>query len=230
MRLKTLEPLPIGYAIEFCSPLLVVKEPNKDEPCLVVNYKKLNSILSRTCHVPAVGLKDFMRITNRFRFWFRLDLCHAYHYLPLSKYAQHLTIIRKFNGCYHWLSTPQGLICAGDLFDSCMEAVLANCTQTVSSHDDVLGGGPTRESLLHEYKKVFAALKVAGLTCDPHKTAVGLSEIVFFGMKFTQSSIRPDPRKVEALRKSKPPTNQEMLTSWICTLSWNDTFVHHFSE
>ena len=48
VRLKILEPLPIGYAIEFCSPLLVVKKPNKDEPRLVVNYKKLNSMLSRT--------------------------------------------------------------------------------------------------------------------------------------------------------------------------------------
>ena len=55
--LKILEPLSIGYAIEFCSPLLVVKKPNKDEPRLVVNYKKLNSMLSRTRHVPAVGLK-----------------------------------------------------------------------------------------------------------------------------------------------------------------------------
>ena len=125
---------------------------------------------------------------------------------------------------------PQGLICAGDLFDSCMEAVLANCTQTVSSRDDVLGGGPDRQSMLNEYTKVLAALKVAGLTCDPAKTAVGLSEIVFFGMKWDSNGMRPDPRKIEALRKSKPPTNQEILNSWICCLSWNDTFVHRFSE
>ena len=136
---------------------------------------------------------------------------HAYHQLPLSKYAQHLTIISTFNGCYRWLCMPQGLICAGDLFDSCMEAVLANCTQTVSSRDDVLGGGPDRQSMLNEYTKVLAALKVAGLTCDPAKTAVGLSEIVFFGMKWDSNGMRPDPRKMEALRKSKPPTNQEIL-------------------
>ena len=120
-------------------------------------------MLSWTKCQPAVGLKDFMRITNGFKYWFRLDLRHAYHQLPLSKYAQHLTIISTFNGCYRWLSMPQGLICAGDLFDSCMEAVLANCTQTISSRDDVLGGGPTRESMLREYTKVLAALKVAGL-------------------------------------------------------------------
>ena len=160
-------------------------------------------MLSRTRYQPSVGLKDFMRITNGFKFWFRLDLRHAYHQLPLSKYAQHLTIISTFNGCYRWLSMPQGLVCAGDLFDSCMEAVLANCTQTISFRDDVLGGGPTRESMLREYTKVLAALKVTGLTWNPHKTSVGLSEIVF-GMKFTQAGMRPDPRKVEALRKSRP--------------------------
>ena len=58
---------------------------------------------------------------------------------------------------------PQGLICAGDLIDSCMEAVLANCTQTISSRDDILGGGPTRESMLRDYTKVLTALKVSNL-------------------------------------------------------------------
>ena len=70
VRLKLLEALPIGYPIEFCSPLLVVKKPNKDEPCLVCHYKKLNSMLSGMRHVPAVRLRDFMRVTQGFRCWF----------------------------------------------------------------------------------------------------------------------------------------------------------------
>ena len=65
-----------------------------------------------------------------------------------------------------------------DLFNSFIETVLANCTQILSSRDGVLVGGPTRESMLREYTKVLAALKVAGLTCDSLKMAVGLSKIV----------------------------------------------------
>ena len=92
--------------------------------------------------------------------------------------------------------------------------------------DDVLGGGPSREEMLQEYSKALAALKAAGMTCDPKKTAVGMSEVVFFGMLFTPQGMRPDPKKVEALRKAKPPTNQDILNSWICCVAWNNIFVH----
>ena len=65
---------------------------------------------------------------------------------------------------------PQGLICVVNLFNNCMEAVLANCTQMLLPRDNVLGGGPTRESMLREYTKVLASNM--GLPQD------GLSEFV----------------------------------------------------
>ena len=101
-----------------------------------------------------------MRITNGFKFWFQQDLRHVYHQLALSKYAQHLTIISTFNVCYHWLTMPQGIICVRYLFESCMEAVLTNCTQSILFRDHVLGGGLNLELIIREYTKLLAALKV----------------------------------------------------------------------
>ena len=49
-------------------------------------------------------------------------------------------------------------------------------------------------------------------------------------MLFTQQGMRPDPKKVEAIKKAKAPTNQEILNSWICCIAWNDTFVDRFAE
>ena len=230
VKLGILEPLPIGYPIRYCSPLLVVQKPNKKEVRLVVHYKRLNQQLDRTRHVPAVGLQEFCRVTQGFKYWFRLDLKDAFHQLRLSESSQELTIISTFAGCFKWKRMPQGTVNASDHFDHVMETVLANCNSTVSVRDDVLGGGTTRRKMLEEYGKVLAALQAAGLTCDPTKTAVGLEEIKFLGMIFGPEGLSPDPKKVDIIRKAKAPTNQDQLNSWICSVAWNDIYLDHFAE
>ena len=60
IKLGILEPVENGAPIEYCSPLLVLLKPNKQEVRLVVNYKRLNSVLIRSRHVPAIGLHDFL--------------------------------------------------------------------------------------------------------------------------------------------------------------------------
>ena len=129
---------------------------------LVVHYKRLNLQLDRTRHVPAVGLQEFCRVTQGFKYWFRLDLKDAFHQLRLSETSQELTIISTFAGCFKWKRMPQGTVNASDHFDHVMETVLADCNSTVSVRDDVLGGGTTRRKMLEEYSKVLAALQAAG--------------------------------------------------------------------
>ena len=229
---KIMIPVPNGYPIRFCSPLLVLPKPNKNEIRLVVNYKKLNDLLCRTRHVPAVGLQDFCRVTRGFTHWFRLDLRHAFHQLKLSKKSQDLTIISTFNGCYKWLKMPQGLINAGDYFDQIMESVLSDCTNTISMRDDIIGGGKSRKEMIEEYTKVLTALESAGLTCDPDpsKCQVGLTEVTFFGMKFSKDGMKPDEKKVAIIKNAKTPINQAILNSFVCMVAWNDTYIHRYAE
>ena len=231
VKLGILEPLPNGYPIKYCSPMLVLPKPNKKEEIrLVVNYKRLNEQLSRTRHVPAVGLNDFCRVTRGFQYWFRLDLRHAFHQLLLSKKSQDLTIISTFNGCYKWKRMPQGLLNAGDYFDQVMESVMAPCTKSISMRDDIIGGGRTRREMLEEYSKVLTSLEANGLTCDPSKTKVGIDHVTFYGMEFSKEGMRPDKRKVQIVKNAKVPRSHDELNSWVCMVAWNDTFLYHFAQ
>ena len=180
--------------------------------------------------MPAVGLRDFCRVTQGFQFWFRLDLKDAYHQVEMTERAKDLTIVSTFAGVFFFERLPQGLICAGDIFDQVMESVLINCSNTISIRDDILGGGVTRKAMLKEYAKVLEALAASGLTCDPAKTKVGIRSVKFFGMVFTPEGMKPDPSKVEAVRKAKPPANQEILNSFVCMVAWNDIFIARFAE
>ena len=230
VKVGILRPIGPSEAIQYCSPLLVIEKPNKKEIRLVCHFKELNKRLLRTRQVPAVGLEEFARVCRGFKYWFKLDLRHSYHQLKLSKNSQKYCIISTFAGCFAFLRLPMGLSSSQDYFDSCVESALANCTQTVSVRDDVLGGGDSLRTCVAEFRKVLAALETVGFTCDPSKTRVGLTEITFFGMTFTQAGMKPDSRKIESLRLSPVPKNQQQLDSFVCMVAWNDTFLHRFAE
>ena len=230
VKVGILRPIGPSEAIQYCSPLLVIEKPNKKEIRLVCHFKELNKRLLRTRQVPAVGLEEFARVCRGFKFWFKLDLRHSYHQLALSKKSQQYCIISTFAGCYAFLRLPMGLCNSQDYFDACVESALANCTQTVCVRDDILGGGFTAFDCLSQYELVLESLVKVGFTCDISKTCVGLTEVTFFGMTFTQAGMKPDCRKVEALRLAPVPRDQKQLDSFVCMVAWNDTFILRFAE
>ena len=73
-----LEEVENGYPCQYVSPLLVLLKPNGQDIRLVCNFRKLNSVLIRSRHVPAVGLNDFRRVTRNFKYFFKVDCKDAF--------------------------------------------------------------------------------------------------------------------------------------------------------
>ena len=229
-KIGIMEKLPPNYPIKFLSPLLVVPKPGKTEVRLVANFKMLNLRLYRTRESPATKLEDFMQKTRGARYYFKLDLKHGYHQMVLDEKSQELCLVATFNGTYKYTRLPMGIISAGDEFDRAIQATLADCSQTISNRDDILGGSRTKKGMIKEFKKVLSALAKAGLTCDPGKTQVGLTSIKFFGMIFDGTGMKPDGDKIAALLNAPRPNNQKALLSFICSCGWNMTFIPRFAE
>ena len=230
VKLGILEPVENGYPVQYCSPLLVILKPNREDIRLVCNFRKLNSVLIRSRYVPSVRLDDFRRISRGFKWFFKMDCKDAFHQLRLSKRSQDLTIISTFNGLYRWLKMPQGLNVSQDHWDHVMTSVLSNCSSTISNRDDLLGGGKTKREMLDEYKKVLTALKKAGITCDPAKNQVGLKSVTFFGMTFDGTGMSPDPKKVLMITQATQPQSKDELNSYICMAAWNECFIYAYAR
>ena len=77
---------------------------------------------------------------------------------------------------------------------------------------------------------ILSAFEAHNITCSSAKTVIGVQEIKFHGYVFTPSGIKADMAKVQCLLDAKAPITQKGVTSFVCTVGWNQRFIHRFSQ
>ena len=73
--------------------------------------------------------------------------------------------------------------------------------------DDILIHGHTRQEHDDHLREVFRRLQEAGVTLNAEKCEFAQSSVKFLGHVIDASGIRPDPDKVIAIQKVRPPAN-----------------------
>ena len=69
----------------------------------------------------------------------------------------------------------------------------------------------TKEEHLEDLERVFKILEENGLVVNRKKCILGASSVEFLGHLVDANGIRPLPEKVEAIRKTRPPTSIKEL-------------------
>ena len=226
-----LEKLPEGKPIHYCTSMLVVPKPgNKHEVRIVGAFGQLNKYLERSRYIPAPRIEDFLRISQGATMFIKLDLKSGYHQLKLSEASKRLCTLSTFDGNYTYVRLPMGLKNSQDFFDERITVVLAECKNTITQRDDILIAARNEDELLVEYEKVLDALHRNGLTVSSSKSLVGMESVKFHGHCFDKKGLRPDPEKIASLKAAERPTNVKGLLSFICSCSWQERYIHRFSE
>ena len=103
---------------------------------------------------------------------------------------------------------PFGLKNAPIVFQRLM-AKIKNLTESddmLHYMDDILIGAQTADELLQKMKRVFDALRTAGLTLNPKKCIFAAKTLPFLGHQLTPNGIQPGEIKTLAIRDFKRPT------------------------
>jgi transposase InsO family protein len=67
------------------------------------------------------------------------------------------------------------------------------------------------------------------LSANPEKCMFLMKEVAFLGHLVSQQGIRPDPAKVETIRKRKPPENYKEVRSFLGLMGYYRTFIKDFT-
>ena len=96
--------------------------------------------------------------------------------------------------------------------------------------DDLLVYSATPTEHLEHLKKIFLKLRAAGLKLKPKKCDLFQSQVNCFGHVLDKTGIRPDPKKLEAVRDCERPKTVTQVRSFTAFCRYYRNFVKNFAE
>lgn len=99
------------------------------------------------------------------------------------------------------------------------------------SADDILVYSSSREKLDFYTRKLLERLSARGLKLNKEKCVFEpQSELLFLGHLVTSGGVKPDPSKVEIIKKLKAPGSVEELRRFLGLVTYLSKFVPNFSD
>ena len=203
---------PVTESTEWISPGHFVKE--KKGVRFTTDYVQLNRRVRRPVHpFPSVTeVRQAVRPDSKVFAVF--DCKWGYFQRALDKPSQLLTTFLIPQGKFCYTRAPMGLNASGDEFCQATDTIIAGLEGITKLVDDLLIQAPDEVTL---YKRVRALLERArehGMTLSKEKIQWG-RRVKFAGFLVTDEGVKPDPEKVEKIKKWPAPKNIHELRSFL---------------
>ena len=140
------------------------------------------------------------------------------------------TVFVCHRGLFELSMMPSGLSNAAAVFPDLMSVVLQGLSHFITAYlDDILIYNETLEERLFHLQSVFDRLREHNLRLKLKKCSFLQSETSYLGFIIDRDEIRPDPKKVDAIKSLPAPTCVREVKSFIGMCSYY-RFVPNFSE
>ena len=111
-----------------------------------------------------------------------------------------------------------------------MDRILARSPGCIGIANDVVVYGRADAEPNKNLMRLMQVAKDEGLVFNSKKCAIKTSEIVFFGTVYRKNAIRPDPSKIEYIRKMPTPQDKEDLQRFIGLMNYLVAYIPHFAD
>ena len=161
-----------------------------------------------------------------------LTVCDAnkgFFQVPLHKDSQLLTAMLTPEGIYVHNVLAMGLSLASDVFEQIIRDITKDLNDILNIADDLLVYGSTIEEHDNNLKALLNRCRDVNLTLNPKKLKFKSDNVPFFGNILTSKGIKPDPKKVQAIKNWPRPTNVKELQSFLGAINYLSKFIPHLS-
>ena len=224
--------LELGVIEESCSPWSspIVMVPKPDGSLRFCNdFRKLNEVSTFDAY-PMKRVDEMLERLGSARFVSTLDLTRGYWQIALTDRAKPKTAFSTPDGLFQYTVMPFGVHGAPATFQRLMDKVLRPHRAYASAYIDdiVLFSGSWGSHLTH-LEAVLGALRDAGLTANPKKCHLGLTEADYLGHTIGRGCIRPQTKKIEKIQAWPRPATKKQVKSFLGLIAYYQKFIHHFA-
>ena len=182
----------------------VVIFDRKDGFC--VDFRKQNQVTKNNSN-PLPVIDDILALLGKTKYFTSLDLKSGYWQVSMKESDKEKTTFACHWGLFEFIVTPFGLSNAPAVFQELMSVVLQGLGDFASVYlDDILVFSPTLECHLQYLDTIFDRLQKHDLKLKLKKGNFLESETNYLDFIIGKDGIKPDPKKVEAIRSLSIPT------------------------
>ena len=214
---------------DWVSGLVVAPKPrNPSEMRVCGDYHHANIAIKRERHpIPTVDeLMENMAGATKYS---KIDLKSGYHQIPLEKHSRSSTTFTTHRGLFRYKRLPFGINSAAEVFQNAVENAIRGIDGVRNIADDIIVWGTTQQEHDNRLEQLFARLHEKGLTVNSSKCLFDQQELWFYGFLLTDQGIKADPRKIEAIQQTKPPSDVKELRSFLGLANYCSRFIKNFS-
>ena len=160
----------------------------------------------------------------------KLDLSEAYLQIPLDEQAKKYLVINTHKGLYRFTRLPYGVASAPSIFQQIMDQILPKLPGVVCYLDDILVTGKDEKEHLNNLEAVLQKLQEHNLRIKSSKCKFMQKSVEYLGKVVSAEGIQTSKRKVEAIQKLTPPTNQRSLRSLLGIVNHYGKFIPFLAD
>lgn len=197
---------------------------------MVIDYRKLNEKTISDAY-PLPNIIDILDQLGGAKY-FTLDLASGFHQIPMDSESKFKTAFSTPYGHYEFNKMPFGLKTAPATFQRMMDLVLSGLQgiELFVYMDDIVVYGNLLEEHSRKLRILLARLQNAGLTLQPDKCHFLRKEIVYLGHAITKEGVKPDSRKIKAVKEFPVPRTKKSIKQFLGLVGYYRRFISNLAS
>ncbi|CAL8106515.1 unnamed protein product [Orchesella dallaii] len=225
-----IEPVPVGEAIDWCHPMVVVPKKASSEPRITVDLTGLNKFVRRPAYPTKVPREVVARIPPGMKYFTTLDARHGYWQVPLDEESKKLTTFITPWGCFRFKRNVMGLISAGDEHNRRGDEALTGIPNVEKVVEDILIYDMDLQAHIKRVSEVISRCNEHRITLNKNKFVFAQPEVEWCGYRITRKGYTPAAHLYSALADFPVPINKTDVRSFCGLVQQFEAFSHKITE
>ena len=149
-----------------------------------------------------------------------VDFKTGYWMVVLHPDSRKLTCMALPFGRFQWTHLPMGTVVAQDIFQSKLDAIFIGMEDVTGIADDMIIAGKDEMEHDRNFLAFMENCMENNLTLNSEKIQFKQSQVSFYGHIWSENSISPDPKKIQALKHMEFPPDKETMRSFLGMINY----------
>lgn len=198
---------------------------------LVNDYRPLNEQTIDDKH-PIPNVQGIFDKLGRATHFTTFDLAKGFYQILVDPKDRHKTAFSTPSGHYEYIRMPFGLKNAPATFQRLMNEVLSGLVGVICIvfYDDILVFGSSLQEIIVNMLRVLQRLREYNLKLQIHKCKFFAKSTEYLGHILSKEGIKPNPDKVECIRKLKIPDTAKKIKSFLGLTGFYRKFIQNYAK